>query len=287
MSLRKKLRVNKCKEFFARDAFGIGCPGAPAKLRRDRRAVAVLHQLQLLILVVDDFHEEHPAELGDALGIAIDAGILAHDVLDGFDGIANGHCLSFLLVEGGLEFLHREHEIRPRPEFLYELDRCSHRIERRDLQNPRVAQVDDTLILIFLQERFKHGAGLGAILGEDISFADTLCAFAARERGLVESDVADKVKRIEVLADFIGQRLKREAFVFEFFDNGLLAFGRLPALEEIIEAGKALLQGLLGEIPQRFGNEPSLFIEIFHALGDDGGPYPVHVDFARLVLRQH
>jgi hypothetical protein len=43
----------------------------------------------LLILIVDDFQEEHPAELGDALGVAINAGVLAHDVLDGFYGIAN------------------------------------------------------------------------------------------------------------------------------------------------------------------------------------------------------
>jgi len=51
---------------------------------------------------------------------------------------------SFLLVEGGLEFLHSEHEIRASPEFFYELDWRSHCIERRDLQNPRVAQVDHT-----------------------------------------------------------------------------------------------------------------------------------------------
>ena len=97
---------------------GSAAQRSPPKLRWDGRAIPVLHQFQLLILVVDDFHEEHPAELRDALGIAIDAGILAHDVLDRFDGIANGHGLSFLLVEGGLEFLHREHEIRPRPELL-------------------------------------------------------------------------------------------------------------------------------------------------------------------------
>ena len=48
-------------------------------------------QLQFLILIVDDLEEEHPAKLRDALGVAIDADILAHDVLDGFDYIANGH----------------------------------------------------------------------------------------------------------------------------------------------------------------------------------------------------
>ena len=252
LELREELGVDEREEFFAGDAFGIGGPGAPPKFLRDGRAIAVLHQLQLLILVVDDFQEEHPAELRDALGIAIDAGILAHDVLYGFDGVANGHCLGFLLVEGGLEFLHREHEIRARPEFLDELDGCPHRIERRDLQNSRVAKVDDALILIFLQQRFKHGAGLRAVFRENISLADVFCALAARERGLVECHMADKVKGVEVLADFLGQRVKGEAFVFEFFDDGLLALGGFPALEEIIQAGEALLQRLLGEVPQAF-----------------------------------
>jgi hypothetical protein len=92
-----------------------------------------LHQLQLLILVINDFHEEHPAELGDALGVAINAGILAHDVLDGFDGIANGHSLACLLVKGGLEFLYSKHEIRACPELPDELEGRPHRIKRRNL----------------------------------------------------------------------------------------------------------------------------------------------------------
>ena len=84
--------------------------GSAAQVRhseflRDRRAVIVLHQLELLVLVVDDLEEEHPAELGDALGVAIDAGVLAHDVLDGFDGVADGHGLGGFLIEGGLQFV--------------------------------------------------------------------------------------------------------------------------------------------------------------------------------------
>jgi hypothetical protein len=39
----------------------------------------------LLVLVVDDLEKEHPAQLGQALGVAIDADVLAHEVLDGFD----------------------------------------------------------------------------------------------------------------------------------------------------------------------------------------------------------
>src|ERR1700721_3155802 len=34
---------------------------------------------------------------------------------------------------------------------------------------------------------------------------------------------ADKVKRVEVLADLLRQRIKRQALVFEFFDNSVLA----------------------------------------------------------------
>ena len=81
----------KAMQRVAGDAFGIGGPGSPLELFGDGRAVAVLHQLQFLVLVVDDLEEEHPAELGDALGVAIDADILAHDVLNGFDGGSDRH----------------------------------------------------------------------------------------------------------------------------------------------------------------------------------------------------
>jgi hypothetical protein len=63
----------------------------------DGRAVVVLQEFEFLILVVDDLEEEHPAQLADALGVAIDAGVLAHDVLDGFDEGADGHWLGHLL----------------------------------------------------------------------------------------------------------------------------------------------------------------------------------------------
>jgi len=55
---------------------------------RDGRTVVILHRLQLLILIVDNFEKEHPAQLGKALSVAIDANILAHDVLNGFNGIS-------------------------------------------------------------------------------------------------------------------------------------------------------------------------------------------------------
>ena len=39
--------------------------------------------------IIVDFEEKHPDELTDALGVAVDADILAHDVLDGFDDAAD------------------------------------------------------------------------------------------------------------------------------------------------------------------------------------------------------
>ena len=114
MSSGNSSSLTKVEQLLAGDALRVGRPGAPLKLLRDRRAIAVLHQFQLLVLVVDDLEEEHPAELADALGIAIDADVLAHDVLNGFDGVANGHGLGGFLIEGGLQFVDGVLEIRAR-----------------------------------------------------------------------------------------------------------------------------------------------------------------------------
>jgi hypothetical protein len=87
----EKLAIHEGQQFIPGYAFGVSCPIPPLELGGNRRAIIVLHQVQLLILVVDDFQEEHPAQLADALRIAIDAGILAHDVLNGFNDGADGH----------------------------------------------------------------------------------------------------------------------------------------------------------------------------------------------------
>ena len=214
---------------------------APLELLRDGRAVAVLHQFEFLILVVDDLEEEHPAELGDALGVAIDADVLAHDVLNGFDGVADGHGLSSFLVESGLQFVDGLLEAGAAAELLDELDRRAHRVERRDLAGCCGSSRSMTpSSWYFCEQRFEHGAGLRAVLGEHVALADVLGPLAAGERRPVEGDVADEVEGIEVLADFLGQRVERQALVFQFLDDGLLALGGVPALEEIVEAGEAL-----------------------------------------------
>ena len=108
----------KASSCFAGDALGVRRPGAPLELLGDRRRVVILHQLQFLVLIVDDLEEEHPAKLADALGIAIDAGVLTHDVLDGLDDGADGHGSSGLPVEGGLQVVDGRDELldaRQRP----------------------------------------------------------------------------------------------------------------------------------------------------------------------------
>ena len=273
----------KVEQLVAGDALGVGGPGAPLEVLRDGRAVAVLHQLQLLILVVDDLEEEHPAKLGDALGVAIDADVLAHDVLDGFDGVADGHGLGGFLVEGGLEFVDGVLEVGAGAELLDELNRRAHRVEGRDLKDAGVVEVEDAFVLVLRQQGFEDGAGLRAILGEDVALADIVGALAAGERRPVEGDVADQVEGIEILADFLGERVERQPFVGQFLDDGLLALGGVPAAQEIIEAGEALPQGLLGEVAQAFGDELAVFVEVFDALGDDGGADAVDVDLLALL----
>ena len=83
--------VDEVQQFVAGHAFRVGRPVAPAQRLGDRRLVIVVEQLVLGFLVVVDLEEEHPDELADALRVAIDADILAHDVLDRFEGGGEGH----------------------------------------------------------------------------------------------------------------------------------------------------------------------------------------------------
>ena len=114
--------------------------------------------------------------------------------------------------------------MRP-PKCLDEFDRCAHGVERRNLQDVRIVEVGDAFVLVFLEQGFEHGAGLRAVLGEDIALADVVGALAAGERRLVEGHVADQVEGVEVLAHFLGQRVEQQTFALQFLDDGLLALG--------------------------------------------------------------
>src|ERR1035441_10560775 len=169
-------------------------------------------------------------------------------------------------------------EIGAGAEVLDELERRAHDVERRDLENPRVIEIDDTLILVFLQQRLKHGAGLRSVFGEDVALADVVGALAAGQRRPVEGHMTDEVESVEVLAGFLNEWVQGEPFGFEFLDDGLLARCGVPPGKEIVEAGEAFLQRLPGEIAQAFGNQLAVLVEIFHALRENGGADAIHVD---------
>jgi hypothetical protein len=77
--------VDEEDEFIAGDALGIGGPVPPLELLRDNGLVAVAEEFEFLVFIVQDFQEEHPAELLQPLGIARDSTVLPHDVADVFD----------------------------------------------------------------------------------------------------------------------------------------------------------------------------------------------------------
>ena len=97
LELREEIAVDKVEERLAGDAFRVGGPVAPLQVGGDGRAVVVAECFQFLVLIVDDLEEEHPAKLTDALGVPVDAHILAHDVLNGFDESADGHAQAISL----------------------------------------------------------------------------------------------------------------------------------------------------------------------------------------------
>jgi hypothetical protein len=58
---------------------------APAQVFGHGALVVVAGEFEFFFQRVKHLEEQQPGELADALGVAIHARVLAHDVLDGFD----------------------------------------------------------------------------------------------------------------------------------------------------------------------------------------------------------
>jgi hypothetical protein len=82
---REEVIVDEVDQLFTGHPLGVLGPVGPAETAGQRRFVAGHGELPLLLLVVEDLQENQPDHLADALSVAIDADILAHDVLNGFD----------------------------------------------------------------------------------------------------------------------------------------------------------------------------------------------------------
>lgn len=164
---------------------------------------------------------------------------------------------------------------------------AAHRGEGRDLQHIGIVEIEHALVAILVQQRIEHGAGLRPVFGEHVTLLDVLGPLTAGKRLPIKGDVADQIERVEVLAEFIGDGIERQALGLQFLDNRLLALGGFPAPEEIVEAGKTLFQRRPGEVAQGFGDELAVLVEIFDALGQDAGADAIDVDLAdRVTGRQ-
>ena len=81
--------VDKVEQRVTGDALFVRGPFRPAQVFGQRRFVVVAQELQLGFAVVEDFEKKHPAELFKTLRVAVGAGVLAHDVLYGFDYVGD------------------------------------------------------------------------------------------------------------------------------------------------------------------------------------------------------
>ena len=127
---RKQIIIDEIEQRIAGDALRIGSPIPPAPAFRNRRDVAIVEQLPLLVLIVDDLEEKHPAQLRNSLSVAINTSVLPHDVLDRLDKVSYRHASPRILINRRLEFAHRSFEIGPRPELFHNLNRCTDLGER-------------------------------------------------------------------------------------------------------------------------------------------------------------
>ncbi len=131
----KQLIVDEGHQLVTGAALRVGRPVAPLQVLWNGRGVVVAQQLQFLVLIVDDLEKEQPAQLADALGIAVYAAVLAHEVLNGFDEGTYRHGSGGVRIEGGLHFVHGVFEASLAAESAHELHGGAQCIQRRDAEH--------------------------------------------------------------------------------------------------------------------------------------------------------
>ena len=82
--------VNEVEQLVTGQSLVVSRPVAPTVFLRQGRLEIVVHELLFGLAVVNDLQKEHPRKLLNALSVAVGAGVLPHDVLNGFDG--GGYC---------------------------------------------------------------------------------------------------------------------------------------------------------------------------------------------------
>ena len=135
----------------------------------------------------------------------------------------------------------------------------------------------------FVKQGIEHGAGLRAVLGEDVALPDVLGALAAGERRAVEGtwQIRSKGSRSLPTSSASGSSGRPSAS-----SSSMMACLRSAAFQRCRKSSrlaKRFLQGLLGEVAQALGDELAVLVEIFDALGDDGGADAIDVDLLALL----
>ena len=119
-----------------------------------------------------------------------------------------------------------------------ELDRGAEVGERLDAEDPDVLDGAEALVGVLVEQRVEHGAGLVAVLGEHVA----LRTFSARSRrvsgGRSKATWQIRSKGSRSLPDLRPERLEQHALLEQLVDDGLLALGRRPAPEEVVEGGE-------------------------------------------------
>ena len=107
-------------------------------------------------------------------------------------------------------------------------------------------------------------------MGEDVALLHAAGAFAAGKRRLVVGDVQQQVEGVEVFANLVGQGFEQYALRFQFLQQGGLAVGLLPGLQELVERVVLLTHVDAGVVAQALGDELAFGVEVLHALTGHG-----------------
>src|SRR5699024_1351109 len=164
------------------------------------------------------------------------------------------------------------------------LDGRAELVQRRNLEHVGIIKVEHAFVGVFGQQGIEDGAGLLAITVEYVALLDVVGAFLAGQRFGVEGDVAGQIEGVQILGQLVDDGVERQALVFQFFEQGLLALGLVPAFEKVVQAGEALFQGAAGVVAQGFGNQLAVGVQVFDPLGDNFGADAVDVDLFALFF---
>ena len=112
------------------------------------------------------------------------------------------------------------------------------------LENLQGLDAAEAGVGVFLEQGIEDGAGLVAIGGEDVALAYLLGPLPARQGWLVEGDVADEIEGVLVAAHLLGQFVEVDALDGQLLQDDQFAVGVVPGVEEGVQGGVGLAQGL-------------------------------------------